>query len=427
MEIEYVTHASLMLRSGGRRLLTDPFYWFDDLVAPIMTHFPPRPLKPQDFGHIDYLFSSHIHPDHSHPETLKKIRDQVGTVLLPAERPGLLQRYRDLGFTDLRLLPRGETLRLDDGLEVTSYWSDPIDSCLVATMDGVTVLHSNDCLLSFEATREVAARHRIDYACVLYTSAQELYPYILPRTSSERERLGRERERDFLRDQLRRLEILKPQHVVPYSMTMTYHRSHEIHLNGYGRLIPPQFAKAVPALVVQPGDVLENGRLHRYREENLWGETEAEFLANITGQKTDGPAFDAGRVAAVAERLEPVLEAFLHRDLADCLPVLVPALSRVQLSVFGTDGKKTWLVSREARRVTSPPAERAIVEIDIPASLLEALLDGFYDPYSLLFLHQMRFRLNGRCDDDRTECALYISVVLMMLCESWKTLIQFEA
>jgi UDP-MurNAc hydroxylase len=39
--------------------------------------FSPRELKPDDFGTIDYLYTSHIHPDHSHPDTLKALPDSV--------------------------------------------------------------------------------------------------------------------------------------------------------------------------------------------------------------------------------------------------------------------------------------------------------------------------------------------------------------
>jgi len=83
MQIEYVTHASLLVRDSGFKLLTDPFYFFDPFVASFMCHFPPREIKPADFGTIDYLYSSHIHPDHSHPDTLKLLRQSVRHAVLP--------------------------------------------------------------------------------------------------------------------------------------------------------------------------------------------------------------------------------------------------------------------------------------------------------------------------------------------------------
>jgi hypothetical protein len=101
-----------------------------------MTFFPPRSLDPAQFGRIDYLYSSHFHLDHSHPPTLERLRPSVGEVLLPGERPDLLERFRSLGYERIRLLDNGVTVALPGGLEVTSWWSDAVDSCLVARMDG---------------------------------------------------------------------------------------------------------------------------------------------------------------------------------------------------------------------------------------------------------------------------------------------------
>src|SRR5262249_27104769 len=113
MQIEYVTHASLLVSAGNFKLLTDLFYFFDPFVASVMCHFPARELEPSDFGTIDYLYSSHIHPDRSHPETLKKLKDSVRHVILPGELVDLGERFRSLGFADINLLERGTPRHLE--------------------------------------------------------------------------------------------------------------------------------------------------------------------------------------------------------------------------------------------------------------------------------------------------------------------------
>src|SRR4030095_9014393 len=121
MQIEYVTHASLLVRAGNFKLLTDPFYFFDPFVASFMCHFPPRDLKPSDFGTIDYLYSSHIHPDHSHPETLKRLKDSVRRFIFLDERPTLYERFRSLGFTGIKILENRIPCRLQHDHELKSY------------------------------------------------------------------------------------------------------------------------------------------------------------------------------------------------------------------------------------------------------------------------------------------------------------------
>jgi UDP-MurNAc hydroxylase len=431
VEIEYVTHASLRLTSGGRTLLTDPFYWLDPLPAACMNHFPPRELALEHFGRIDYLHSSHLHPDHSHPATLRALRDKVGTALLPAGRAELVERYRGLGYERVVLLENGRTLVLDEGLRVTCWWSDAVDTCLVVEMDGITVLHLNDCLPEAETVRAMAARHRIDYAFVLYTSAQELYPFLLPYPLAELERLGRAREEAFLVDQLARIEALDPRFVVPYSMTMT---SFDVALNGLGRLTPPLFAARVgrrPCLVVQPGDVIEgeSARIRPVRDENLWGETIEEYLANVSRAVPPTP-FDPGLVAGLDEKLAAVLKAFLRSRPDGEMAAYMPALAKgVLLRVEGRDGTRAWHVCHEAGtlREVRGAGPFALVEMTIPASHLRALLDGEYDPYSLLFLYKMRFRLHRAKLDPETECALYVAAVMLLLSDSWRTWMHFKS
>ena len=89
VEIEYVTHAALLLRSARARLLTDPFFYpeLDPLLAPGVRNFPPRAIDPAALGRLDYAFSSHEHHDHCHPETLARLAPQIGTVLLDDRLP----------------------------------------------------------------------------------------------------------------------------------------------------------------------------------------------------------------------------------------------------------------------------------------------------------------------------------------------------
>jgi UDP-MurNAc hydroxylase len=93
MQVEYVTHASLLVRTASATLLLDPFFGPGPEESFILTLFPPRDGQWfADDQVIDYVFSSHVHPDHSHPETLATIRPRVRSVVLPGERPALSGR-----------------------------------------------------------------------------------------------------------------------------------------------------------------------------------------------------------------------------------------------------------------------------------------------------------------------------------------------
>lgn len=423
MEIEYVTHASLMVRSEAFRLLTDPFYFFDDGVRDVMCHFPPRPLHEEDFGRLDFVYSSHVHPDHSHPATLSRLRDRIDTVLLPAERPELETRYRDLGFRDVVLLESGKTLQLRDGLGVTSFWDGPVDSVLVVEGEGRTLLHQNDCRLKMRTVAEMAERFRIDYAFLNYTWIQDPYPLLLPRPDEELTRLVEQKERDCLAYQLGCVDLLAPRIVVPYSMTMTYFQPDQIHLNGYGRMTPPIFAKRlrerrgkVECWTLQPGDVIdtESDRVRRFRVENLWGDDLDEYLRNVAhysqSHREQLPPFVLGD----ADACDATLKAhFVERLRLPFLPFL--AGRRVGLRVVGDRGERRYaldLRQREIQELHEPVSGEngsEYLRITIPASTLLAILERAYDPFSALFSYRIRFQLRGAHDlPGQDEVWMYI-------------------
>jgi len=423
VEIEYVTHASLLFRLGGRQLLTDPFFYpeLDPFAAPSVRNFPPHDLPPERFGRLDLVFSSHEHHDHCHPETLEVLRPRIGTVLLPAERPALAARYRQLGFRDLVFLENRKPVDLGGDLEVTCYWDDPVDSMLLVRAGGVTVLHGNDCRPDPATLREIARRGRVDLGFLCSTSTQELFPLILPRPPEELELLSQAREDAFFDDTLARIDALEARTVIPYSYTASYVEPGQLHLNGYGRLTPATFARRLAEArprqacwVLQPGDVIVDGAVRPFRDRNLWGETLPEFRANLAAFAREIqpslPPFDAGDPAEC--------HAALRRHLDERLRAGVPHAGFysvlgdvVALNVVGRDSSRRYLVDVAHRPDPPEPG----LEIDIPATLMSTMLSGAYDPFMILYTYKVAFRPRaGLALTAPQEYLLYLGVMLTL-------------
>jgi len=428
MQIEYVTHASLLVRDSGFKLLTDPFYFFDPFVASFMCHFPPREIKPADFGTIDYLYSSHIHPDHSHPDTLKLLRQSVRHVVLPAERPDLEERFRGLGFEDITLLENGVPRQLEEHLEVTSYWSDPVDTSLVVKVGDVALLHGNDCLLEAATLQNIAERYRINYAFLNSTSVQFIHPMLLPRAEEELKTLARIREDHFFRYQMMVINALNPEVVIPYSMTMTYYLPDQIKFNGYERLIPPTFCerlkKARPGQecwILQPGDVIEaeSNTVIKGGTQNYWGENLESFLENVQRYAAEiaphRPPFEYGRIVDSLPALLEFLKGRVSRPIA---PQLQDKMFEFRL--IGEDGQASCLVDFRNASVQEAPNSngnsQAFMHIEIPASLIGTILSKVYDPFSILFTYRVKFRLLAPLNlRPEQESDLYIKVFESLL------------
>lgn len=417
MRIEYVTHASLWIQEGGVTLLTDPFFFLEPLSASLIDHFPPREIDPSAFGHIRYVYSSHIHPDHCHPPTLARLKERIKTVVLPAERPELEQRYRNLGYANIVLLNNGESRLLEDGFEVTSFWSDPVDSALVVRTKDVTILHQNDCFLNQETLKEIASRFSIDCLFLLYTQAQNIFPLLLDRPDPELEALTRQKEDWSFSYNLGVLDCLRPRIVVPYSMTITYIQPDQIRLNGYGRLTPVTFSERlrksrpdVFCLILQPGDAIDlpSAMVRRCREENFWGNNLDEYLENV-GRHA---ASLTGRTCQWRLGDPQVCHASLFRSLQSRARKQVPSWLENQtlvLHVVGdsADAKISYEIDFASRlvRIVEPqahPARVSILEVTVPAVLVQGLLEGDYDPYTLLSSYKIGFK-GGQPLDPESE------------------------
>lgn len=429
MQIEYVTHASLSLRSQGVTLLTDPFYFFDEIAGAFLRHFPPRHIDADTFGRLDYVYSSHIHLDHSHPETLEVLKSKIGTVLLPGKRPGLERRYRDLGFNDIILLENGDPQVLRGGIEVTSYWSDPVDSALVVRMDGVTVLHQNDCVLDADTVKEIAKRYAIDYAFIWYTSSQSLCPLLLPRSEAELDRLAQTREDTNFVRQVECIDILKPKTVAPYSMTMTYVNADQIWLNGIGRLTPVTFKERLATLrpeqrciVVQPGDIIdtESATVQPYRDANLWGTDLRSYLDNITEYARNEPSIDQGFACGDLEAADAQVRAHFRKRFETPFAQHLEG-QIIALTLRGDAGERSYFIDTQGKQLITDPEEasrrgRPLLKVTMPVIAFRWLTAKKWDPFHILFCRRIEFDFSqplAMTPDDETLLYIYSLVSIV--------------
>jgi L-ascorbate metabolism protein UlaG (beta-lactamase superfamily) len=103
--VTYLGHATALLELGGRRLLTDP------VLSNRLLHLRRRssPVTAQ-LEPLDWVLISHLHHDHLHPASLRRLRGHAGAVV-PAGGRSLLERA---GFDDVREVRAGAVVELGD-------------------------------------------------------------------------------------------------------------------------------------------------------------------------------------------------------------------------------------------------------------------------------------------------------------------------
>ena len=154
MKLTNIGGATAILEHQGKRMLFDP--WLDDgIFHGSWYHYPPLTITPEQLGHLDYVYISHIHEDHCSAGTIAHINRDAEIILMDRE-PNLVARFlqkHGFHFRKVHLIKPRTPLELCPGLVVDMIEPDPademarlIDSALVIRWEGYTVYNANDCL-----------------------------------------------------------------------------------------------------------------------------------------------------------------------------------------------------------------------------------------------------------------------------------------
>lgn len=198
MNVRFIASACVVVEHAGVRVLCDP--WLSDgIYYGSWYHYPPLTIAPEDLADVDYIYISHIHPDHMDVETLKRLPKSIKVLVLEYAEKYLVRILSGLGFEVTEVPHRGSvTLGEDFVLELFAADNcDPllcsrflgcapqpygktmwIDSLAVFRGGGMTVVNTNDCPfeLAHAACAAIVDRHgTVDLALVGYSGAGE-YP-----------------------------------------------------------------------------------------------------------------------------------------------------------------------------------------------------------------------------------------------------------
>lgn len=263
-ELEWVNHASYVLRHGDVALMTDPWLsgsafndgW--DLVAPSV-------FQVQDFDRITHIWISHEHPDHFSPGTLKSIKPEIRNRLTlcyqKTEDRKVLGFCEKLGFKTLELIPNqwtdlGEKFRVFCG-QVPFF-----DSWLLTEVNGVRVLNLNDCVVStenraagiFQQTGPVSVL-LCQFSYANWTGNRD-DSTAMQRAASERlERIGLA------------ARVFKPEYIVPFASYIYFSHRENAYLNEFintpGMVLEfiRERTTALP-VILYPGDRWSHGSPH---------------------------------------------------------------------------------------------------------------------------------------------------------------------
>ena len=155
MRIDYLNHASVIIKSGELSLLCDPWFSGTAFAGGWGLQYD-NPHALQKARSCSHLWISHFHPDHLHLPTLKQLAALSPAITALANDSlnfRISEPLQAAGFTNILPLYERKTLSLTSGIKVTRYPTAGIDNMLLIETPEGTILNYNDCHLPIDALK----------------------------------------------------------------------------------------------------------------------------------------------------------------------------------------------------------------------------------------------------------------------------------
>jgi UDP-MurNAc hydroxylase len=185
VKITLVSHASVIIESHGLRIWTDP--WLSGKVFnESWSLFPEAAFDPAMLDGIDYLWISHIHPDHFHIPSLNALtpefKRRVKVLFQDNHADQVFAVMEKCGYKNFQVLGHRKPTALSEDTAVYSYSAGTLDSCLGVIEPEGALFNVNDCRLNATDCRRVKSDiGRID--TVLSQFSLAVYNGMQPRES----------------------------------------------------------------------------------------------------------------------------------------------------------------------------------------------------------------------------------------------------
>lgn len=243
MRVQFISSACTLLEHEGIRILTDP--WLTEgIYYGSWYHYPLPALTIKDFQKgVDYIYISHIHPDHCDVETLKQLPRTIPILIHDYQEKFLFNLLKRVGFDRVIELGHERPYYFSDDFHVEILAADncdpakcgrwfgchrlnhptkttQIDSLAVFSGSGQVVVNTNDCPfdLAQSVCKYILSKYSsIDFLLVGYSGAGP-YPQCMGNyTDSEKLAGAAKKKQNFLLQAIHYIQLLQPKYFLPFA------------------------------------------------------------------------------------------------------------------------------------------------------------------------------------------------------------------
>lgn len=240
MKLTYHNSAAVLIQENDTKILIDPWFLNGEYFGS-WGIYPPYDFKPEEFDDVDYIYISHIHPDHCSPKTLSKLNKKIPVLIHNFYEKFLKNNIQQLGFKVIEL-ENNKRIKLSNDLFVnivaadncnpeicgkilgcafleSEYGSTQIDTMAVFGNSKQVIVNTNDCPfeISEHTAKEIAGQYKnIDLLLVGYAGASS-YPQCFNFTEKESKREAEKKRQKRLGNALSYIDIFNPRYFIPFA------------------------------------------------------------------------------------------------------------------------------------------------------------------------------------------------------------------
>ena len=405
MKITHLTSATEIISVDGVKILTDP--WLDDGIYYGSWYlYPPYKENNELLQDIDYVYVSHIHPDHFCEKSMQRLNKSTEVLIHHYDEKFLKRKLEMLGFSKITELPNNKRTLLKNNVHINivaadncnpeicgkifgcasytgkSEGSNQIDSMCVIDNGEYVLLNTNDCPypIAYEALDRIIEQYpKIDFLLVGYTGAS-LYPFAMSECYSREEMVNaqmrvRKRSLDM---GAKIVEKIKPRYFMPFAGTYVL-GGRNWELNQYSPM--PELQDA--ADYIREKDKIRNADVRSV----LLNSGETFDLATETQTQSYRPVNKVERQQYITDVLSKIphhFESDPEVTLSDFEALLPAAVER-----FNAKTQNLQFTSETAILIALPDAKMLEVncsEFPTQANVVKNIPDNYREPYVYFYV-----------------------------------------
>lgn len=271
--IEWVNHASYVIRTKNVTLITDP--WIEGRVFNeswellLKTKF-----SYNDFKDVTHIWFSHEHPDHFYPPNLKNIpleyRSKITVLFHESIDKKVIEFCSKIGFGKIVELQDFRKVFLNEEFSIIcSRVENDTDSWLFSEVNGFKILNLNDCVFSNnEKLKKIKDKlPRVDLLLTQFSYANWCGNVI---DKFERENKASQK----IEEVLYRVNLFQPTYFIPFASYVWFCHQDNFYFNDSINKIDELYErlkgvfKSTKIIVLKPGDKLNIEDLNFYDSSN---------------------------------------------------------------------------------------------------------------------------------------------------------------